>query len=376
MTAARILEDRLRGRLERLRNKDRFRKLISRSGIDLSSNDYLGMASHPRVKEAMIRALDDDIPSGSTGSRLLRGNAPEHEILEKQLALLEHRQAALIFNSGYDANVGVLSTLCGASDFIFSDAYIHASAIDGIRASGATRHIFDHNDMDHLESLLKQHSGGRSRFIVVESVYSMDGDLAPLHKLTELAKQYGALLIVDEAHATGVFGPDGAGLCARDGIEPFLSIHTCGKAWGSFGAFVACSEIVRDFLVNQCRRFIFTTALPPLLPIQWQTALEIIRNESWRSERALSLAARFRQEMKGIADTGQSKSQIVPLICGSDAAALKAAEHCQQAGFDIRAIRPPTVPVGTARLRIAFNALLTDDDLERLIQCCRSFYGG
>jgi len=375
MSAEQAINEALEGRLRLLKRKDRYRQLIGRQGIDLSSNDYLGLAEHPRIRAAMVQALHENIPLGSAGSRLLRGNTSWHLALEERLAGFKGQEAALIFNSGYDANVGVISTLCGAGDVVFSDALIHASMIDGIRASKAEKVVFPHNDMAALEQALTEHTGKRRRFIAVESLYSMDGDKAPLKLLDDLARRHDALLIVDEAHATGLFGKDGAGLANQAGIQPFVAVHTCGKAWGAFGAFVSCSQLVKDYLVNCCRRFIFTTAPPPLFAIQWHGVLDVIRDEPWRGEKALAMAALFREKMKGIADTGQSDSQIVPVICGSDQRAMMAAKACQDAGFDIRAIRPPTVPAGSARLRIAFNAGIEEDQVMDLIACCKSFFG-
>ncbi len=365
----------LRGRLNRLRNKNRYRKLIGRTGIDLSSNDYLGLAQHPAIRAAMIQALQDGVPLGAAGSRLLRGNTDWHESLEERLAQFKRHEAALIFNSGYDANVGVISTLCGPSDVVFSDALIHASMIDGIRASKAQRVVFPHNNMQDLEEAIVRHQSKGRRFIVVESLYSMDGDRAPLEELDDLARRYDALLIVDEAHATGLFGQNGAGLADEAGIKPFVAIHTCGKAWGASGAFISCSQIVKDYLVNSCRHFIFTTAPPPLTAIQWSAALDVIRDEPERAQKALRFAGLFRKHMNGLVSTGQSDTQIVPVICGSDKLANLAASACNDAGFDVRAIRPPTVPMNSARLRIAFNALLEEEDVMGLIACCKRFFG-
>ena len=221
------LEAQLTAELKSLAEQDRLRGLIQPNGIDLTSNDYLGLTSHPAIRQALIHALERGIPLGSGGSRLLRGNNRDHDALENELARFKQSEAALIFNSGYDANVGVFSTLCGPDDVVFSDALIHASMIDGIRASGAQKQIFAHNDMAALDRALSRRIPGRNRFIAVESLYSMEGDRAPLARLHALAQRHDARLIVDEAHATGVFGPDGAGLCAQArnptlGRDPYL----------------------------------------------------------------------------------------------------------------------------------------------------------
>jgi len=369
-----IFEDRLRSRLNRLAARDRLRSLEPRRGIDLSSNDYLGLSNHPAIRAALQQALADGIPLGATGSRLLRGNTEWHEALETRLAAFKGSEAALIFNSGYEANLGVLSTLIQPVDLVFSDALIHASMIDGIRASKAEKIIFPHNDMTALEMALAKAQREQVKFIVVESLYSMEGDRAPLELLADLAQRYGALLIVDEAHATGVFGVGGAGLLNLAGVTPLVAIHTCGKAWGASGAFISCTALVKQYLVNRCRNLIFTTAPPPLMAIQWHAVLDLMASESWRAARALDLAASFRAAVAGEVETGSSDSQIVPILCGSEARALWAAEQFRQAGFDIRAIRPPTVPIGGARLRLAFNARLEDGQVARLVDCCRDIF--
>nr|WP_243435852.1 8-amino-7-oxononanoate synthase [Acanthopleuribacter pedis] len=341
--------------------------------MDLSSNDYLGLAEHPWIRQRLQAALADGIPLGSGGSRLLRGNTAHHEAAERAVADFAGAPAALMFNSGYDANVGVITTLTGAGDRLFADELVHASMIDGMRQTKAVRHNFRHNDMAHLRELLARDAAehmGRSgtRFILIESVYSMDGDVAPLQEIVALAEQYEAFLIVDEAHATGVFGPQGRGLCAAQGMGhvPLVTLHTCGKAWSSFGAFVTCSEAVKQRLINRCRNFIFTTAMPPLTAVHHLAVLDVLQHESWRAEKVLALAQRFRDHMHGRLDMGQSVTQIVPVILGTDQRACFFAESLQAGGYDIRAIRPPTVPRGSARLRLAFNAKLDEADVDRL----------
>ncbi len=365
------LQARLLSRLDLLRGKDRLRQLSSRRGLDFSSNDYLGLTEHPAIREAVAQALRAGVPLGSGGSRLLRGNDRTHERLERRLAAFKGTEAALVFNSGYEANVGLMTALCAAGDVVFSDALVHASMIDGIRATKAERVVFPHNDLAALEQALARFPRTRTKIIAVESLYSMDGDRAPLPQLARLAEDSGACLIVDEAHATGVHGPGGAGLLAKAGVVPLASVHTCGKALGGFGAFVACSQVLKDYLVNACRRFVFTTAPPPLMMAQIEAALDVLEREPWRRERVLASAARLRAGLSQFADIGASDAQITPVILGSDRAALSAAAALQAEGFDIRAIRPPTVPRGTARLRIAVNAKVDDADIDRLIAACR-----
>ena len=367
------LDNSLSGRLRRLQSKDRYRHLRLPHGIDLSSNDYLGLANHPHIRKGLLDALESGISLGSTGSRLLRGNTSWHQATEARVAAFMGSETALLFNSGYDANTGVIATLCGKGDAIFSDALVHASTIDGIKASGAHRFIFPHNNIAALAKLLKNCPPVREKFIVVESLYSMEGDLAPLPELSDLATCHGAHLVVDEAHATGIFGPTGAGLVEEQGLQgaPLVSIHTCGKALGGFGAFISCSRLVREYLINHCRRFIFTTALNPLNLVHLNRALDLIQSESWRRAKALEYANGFRNALSGLIDMGRSESQIVPLILGSDRAAVTAARVFQDEGFDVRAIRPPTVPMGTSRLRVAFNAKLTAAQFNRFIKTCQ-----
>lgn len=357
---------------QRLAAKGRLRELRLPAGLDFSSNDYLGLADHPAIRRRLRDALDDGLALGAGGSRLLRGNTSWHEQAEQAVAAFKGAPAALMFNSGYDANVGVITTLTGAGDRLFADALVHASMIDGMRQSKAARHTFRHNDLDHLQQLLAAdhatHPSGGRRFILIESLYSMDGDVAPLRAMAELAARYDADLIVDEAHATGVFGPAGRGLAAAAGVAhvPLVTLHTCGKAWSSFGAFVTCSEAVKQRLINRCRNFIFTTAMPPWVAVHWLAVLEVLQRESDRAEKVLALAAAFRARFAGRLAMGESESQIVPVILGSDPRACFYAARLQAAGFDIRAVRPPTVPRGTARLRLAFNAKLSTADVVRL----------
>lgn len=368
------LPDRIARRLTKLRRKNRFRELAPSQGIDLTSNDYLGLADHPRIRQAIISALEEGVPLGSGGSRLLRGNTPWHMQLESRLAQFKQAEAALIFNSGFEANVGVLSTLCRPGDLVFADELVHASMIDGLRQSKVDYKLFPHNDMETLNQLLKKFTSTRARFILVESLYSMDADRAPLPQLAEFANTHQAHLIVDEAHATGIFGERGSGLLEEANLvkAPLVTVHTCGKAWGSFGAFVSCSQMVKDYLINHCRPFIFTTALPPILLIQWLAVLDVLEQEPWRRQKVLEHAARLRNAVRGLTPLDEANAPIVPIILGDEAKALAAAAQLQSQGFDVKAIRPPSVPLGTSRLRIALNANLRDQDMDRLIQACRA----
>lgn len=360
--------------LKSLRARDNYRQLSTSGKLDFTSNDYLGLSDHPQIRAAMIKALEEGIPLGSGGSRLLRGNHYWHEHLEAQLAEFRGVEAALAFNSGFDANVGVVSTLCSTAGLVLSDSRNHASIIDGVRLSRASYEIFPHGDCGAVEEILKRYQGKAAPVIVTESVFSMDGDRAPLEDLVALAERYGAGLIVDEAHATGVLGTEGAGL-VKDletrGV-PLISVHTCGKAFGGQGAFVACSQGVKDYLVNMCRTFIFTTALPPLAMAQWEAVLQVIHEEPWRRSHVLKMAERLREGLRGIADCGDSTTQIVPVILGGNARALDVASRLQDAGFDIRAIRYPTVPEGEARLRIAVNAGHNEATIHSLVEALKN----
>lgn len=363
---------RMAARLERQQKKARRRQLQLPCGIDFSSNDYLGLANHAAIRQALQQALADGVPLGSGGSRLLRGNHHWHTDFERELAVWKGSESALLFSSGYAANVGLIGSLCQPSDLIFTDALIHASMIDGIKESKAKWLSFNHNDPLHLRQLLDTHSQHQGvRWILVESLYSMDGDRAPLAELAEIAQSHQATLVVDEAHATGVFGTQGRGLLDVAGLDAsqVIAVHTCGKAWGASGAFVTCPQLVRDFLINQCRGFIYSTAPSPLQIVQWRAAKNLIANEPERAQHVLDLAAQFRQAFARDLDMGKSDSQIVPIIIGDDQRCLEIAASLQAQGFDIRAIRPPSVPRGTARLRVSFSAKHTPDQLERLITC-------
>jgi 8-amino-7-oxononanoate synthase len=363
--------DRLREELKRLESGRQLRRLEQVQGIDLSSNDYLGLASDPRLKRAVIRALEQGERAGSTGSRLLSGNAERWENLESEFAQYVGSEASLFFSSGYAANTGLLSAVLGPDDIVYSDNANHASIIDGIRLSKARKVIFPHLDLNFLEDRLRASPPGGHRFIVVESVFSMEGDRAPLREIAGLSERHGAELIVDEAHATGVFGPEGRGAIAEEARPPCVlaSVHTCGKAFGSAGAFVACSEVLKQFLVNRARSFIFSTALPPYLAAQVSASINIVREADDLRARLHSLAAALQAQLRAQGwNTGNSASQIVPVILGSNELALATAARLQRACFAVRAIRPPSVPEGTSRLRLSLNARLSFEDLQRLTQ--------
>jgi 7-keto-8-aminopelargonate synthetase-like enzyme len=369
------------------------RTLRSPAGIDLSSNDYLGLAQHPRIKAAMAAAVERE-GAGSTGSRLLRGERDSFAALERRFAQLKGTERALYFSSGYLANIAVMTTFAEAGDVIVSDAHNHASLIDGMRLSPARRHIFPHNDVAVVRRTLdgaglseagRAGQAGRAGsasaeatadkgagecFVVVESLFSMDGDEAPLGEYAELCAQSGAHLIVDEAHGVGVYGSRGSGLVEEHGVaeQVFLSISTAGKALGVAGAFVAGPAWAIEYLIQRARPFIFSTAPPPSLASAIYASLTLVEQEPERRERVRELAASLRSRLTaaGVA-IGPGTSHIVPVLIGDNDAAVGAAELLQHDGFDVRAIRPPAVPPGTARLRVSVNANLTQELVEQFV---------
>src|SRR5712691_3919033 len=355
--------DRLTNELSALRAADQLRDLASPSGIQLGSNDYLGLSTHPRLKAAIVRALDEDERFCSTGSRLLTGNHERWDNLETEFAGFVVAEAALYFPTGYAANIGLLTSVLNEGDIVFSDAANHASLIDGIRLSRARRVIVPHLDLDYLERELKQassHAG--EKFIVVERIFSMDGDKAPLSELISLCERYAAWLIVDEAHSTGVIDPIKRPDCV------LATVHTCGKALASMGAFVAGSRTLRDFLVNRARTFIFTTGLPPYCAAHVHEAMILAAGSDARRKQLAELGEYLRNNMQGLGfNTGRSESQIVPLVLGSNETVLRFASVLTAAGFSVSAIRPPTVPVGTSRIRISLNANLSFGDMDRFL---------
>ena len=348
---ARLLED--------LEAKQARRELLSSVGVDFTSNDYLGLARSPRLTAAMMRALEQGVACGSGGSRLLRGNHPEHERLEHEAAQFFNAERVLLFGSGYAANLGILSTLPQRGDLVLHDEHIHASAHDGIKLGRAGAAAFAHNDASAAEDAIKswRASGGvGTPWIVVESLYSMDGDFAPLADLRALAKGQEAMLLIDEAHATGVFGGDGRGLAAEyEGSPDILVVHTGGKALGSSGALVAGAALLCDFLVNRARPFIFATAPPPLIAAALSESLRILKDEPERRARLGELSDYAASRLSAELGRSSPGSQIFPFIVGESGPTLEIAAKLRADGFDVRAIRPPTVPPGTARLRISIT---------------------
>jgi 8-amino-7-oxononanoate synthase len=357
--------------LENLRARDRLRALGAREGLDFTSNDYLALAESTAYRDAAAAALARGVPIGAGGSRLLRGNHEEHEALEREAARFFNSESALFFGAGFAANEALLATLPQRGDLIVHDALIHASAHEGMRLSRAESVSAAHNDARGFDDAIRgwRAKGGTGRpWIVTESLYSMDGDTALLDELAALAERHDAFLLIDEAHATGVFGPGGRGLAhALEGRDNVITLHTCGKALGLFGALVCLPRVLRDFLINRCRQFIFATAPSPLLAACARAALGIVEQAD---ERRAALAARVKmagRELRRACGVEPSGSQILPVIAGADGRALALASRMRAHGYDIRAIRPPTVPEGTARLRIALTLNVSEEQIAAMI---------
>jgi 8-amino-7-oxononanoate synthase len=357
--------------LRALEHRNQLRSLAEIHGVNLCSNDYLGLAGNPALHESVSLALQQTKRIGGTGSRLLSGQTEAWRELETRFATFAGAESALFFTTGYAANVGLLSALITKDDVIYSDAQNHASLIDGMRLSGARKVIYPHLNLHVLEDALRQEAGAPWRKVIVtESVFSMDGDIAPLTDILALAEKYGAALIVDEAHATAVHGPGGRGIAAQAGIvqRVLAVIHTCGKGLGSAGAFVCGPAVLKEHLINHARTFIFSTALPPYFSKQVAAALELSITMDLERHYLLNNASRFVHQLHAHGfDTTASASQIVPIVLGNNEDALDAAEHLQRDGFAVRAIRPPTVPEGSSRIRLSLTSLIPEQELTRLV---------
>jgi glycine C-acetyltransferase/8-amino-7-oxononanoate synthase len=323
----------------------------------LCSNNYLGLADHPRVRTAAAEAAMR-WGAGAGASRLVSGTMTPHKRLEERLAHFKGRDSALLFGSGYLANTGVIAALARPGDVVFSDERNHASIIDGCRMSRAETFVYDHGDLDHLEWGIEQ-AEGRGALIVTDSVFSMDGDIAPLQGLVEVAAQHGVRLVVDEAHATGTIGPGGRGALALAGLEDQVDVivGTLGKALGSYGAFVACERAMMHYLVNGARTFIFSTAPSPPSAAAALAALELLEERPHRVAKLQTNAAALRSELELLGfDVGDSRTHIVPLIVGDADRAVQLCEAGLERGVFAQAIRPPTVPPQTSRLRLSVMA--------------------
>ena len=358
-------------RLRRLRpwhwSKDELHDADGRSLIDASSNDYLGLSQHPLVK-ARAAEWAERHGAGAPASRLVTGTRDITLAVEQRLADFKRCEAALLFSTGFQANTTVIPALARVGDgetAIFSDALNHASIVHGCRLARARTQVFRHNDLDHLDQLLGQFPG--RKLIVTESVFSMDGDRADLPALVQLAERHGAALYVDEAHATGVLGPQGRGLAAESGGVDVV-MGTLGKAFGAFGAYIAGSRALIDYLVNSCPGFIYTTALPPAVLGAVDAALDLVPDMDQERAQLARNSQRLRDVLTHLNyDTLSSSTQIIPAVIGSEADALAAAQRLENAGVLTVAIRPPTVPEGTSRLRLTLHANLGEAGMQRLL---------
>ncbi len=365
-------KNRLESQAEERRVLGRARAIQPACGLDFCSNDYLGLRRDPRLAEAAAAAAQT-FGAGAGAARLLRGDTPLHQELEATLAQWKGTEACLLFNTGFQANATLLPALLGRGDAVFSDALNHASLVDGCRlarADGTHVGIYRHRDTEDLDGQLTAWRAGAPAgavaLVATDAVFSMDGDAADLPALIEVCDRHGALLLIDEAHATGLLGSDGAGLAQHQGVHGRvpLVMGTLGKGIGAFGAFICCPEVLREHLLNTARGFIFSTALPPPVVGAALAGIRLARAEPWRRERALALAGRLR---KALGQPDQP-SAIVPIPVGPDVEAVRIARGLQDRGFDVRAVRPPTVPAGSARLRITTGAHLEDAPVDALIR--------
>ena len=373
----------LQTELKNLRDKGLYRSLRRVEGdqgsmlfiddrevINFSSNNYLGLANHPALRAAAKEAIDR-YGCGSGASRLISGNMTLHEELEDKIAELKGTEGALVFNSGFQANTGVIPVLVGKGDVILSDALNHASIIDGCRLSRSEVVVYGHCNMDQLELALKQAPVRGRKLIVTESLFSMDGDEAPLTDIVSLAEKYGATVMVDEAHATGVYEPNGAGLVAKLGLGDRILIQmgTLGKALGGFGAYIAGTRSLRELLINRCRSFIFTTSLPPAVMAISIAALDLVKKEPQRRQELRENSEQLRAGLKALGFIlGDSRSQILPLMVGDATRCMQLSELLLENGVFAQGIRPPTVPVDTSRLRITLMATHTPEQINQALQ--------
>lgn len=361
------MRDGLDERLAALATRDQRRTLRTGRGVDLTSNDYLGLSQDEHIREALIRALQAGIAHGGTGSRLLSGQHTAWRDLELRVAEWQGTEAALFHATGFAANSGLMAALAEDGDVIVSDALNHASLIDGVRLSRAERVIVPHGDLDAVRDALRARPGRRA-WVVLESIHSMEGDRADLPAWATLCASHGALLIIDDAHATGIDGPAGQGMVVGSGVRDgvFASVHTAGKALGLSGAFVCGPQRLIDWLVNTSRPFVFSTAPGPFLASGLHAALDRVADDADLRARPDQLATRLRVALGPTVDVGRSHSAIVPVIVGTNARALALQAHLAARGWDARAIRPPTVTPGSARVRLVVRAPLSTSQIDQL----------
>jgi 8-amino-7-oxononanoate synthase len=332
----------------------------------LCSNDYLGLANHPSLRQAAVQAMER-YSFGAGASRLISGTSPLHQALEDSIACFKGTEAAIVFNSGYSANTGIIPAIAGTGDVILSDSLNHASIIDGCRLSKAEVLVYRHKDVGQVETLLQKYLNARRKLIVTDGVFSMDGDIAPLRDLVSLSEKYDAILMVDDAHGTGVLGKTGRGTVEHLGLSGRVPIQmgTLGKAFGSFGAYAAGSNDLINMLINNARSYIYSTALPPSVCAASLAAIAVVEQDPERRDRLWKNRSRFVNGLKSIGiSTGNSETPIIPIVIGDSGRALKAAERLFECGIYASAIRPPTVPVNAARIRTTVTAAHTEDDID------------
>ncbi|HAI14756.1 MAG TPA: 8-amino-7-oxononanoate synthase [Phycisphaerales bacterium] len=344
--------------------------------LNLAGNDYLGLGSHPDIKAAAINAIQNQ-GIGSGASKLVTGHSPQTTEMELEFAAFKHAQAALLFPTGYMANLGVITSLAGDDDVILIDKLTHASLIDAARSSSATVRVFPHGNMDKLARLLERNKACRRRLIVTDSVFSMDGDVADLPAICDLAKQYDAITIVDEAHGTGVLGEHGSGLCELQNVQQQIDvvISTASKAMGSLGGIVTANRIIIDTLINNARSLIYTTAPPPSQVASIQAAIKVIKLEPWRRQRVTAMSKQVRDAVKELGyalPECDVPTPIIPLITGSAEAAVQLSEHLNKHGIHAPAIRPPTVAPNSSRVRISLRCDLTDEHVSQLMDALKN----
>lgn len=361
---------RLAQELSRLRSESRHRSLNLPQGVDFTSNDYLGLSGHPALRQAIIDALAAGAGAGTVGSRLLRGHQPGHAALEAFAASFFGCERALYFSTGFLANLALFTTLPSRRDAVICDERVHASVKEGVHAGHARVYRARHNDVGAFADAIgrARRAGAQAVFIAIESVYSMDGDIGPVAELHALARAEDAVLIVDEAHGTGIFGATGRGFSEGRYDDRLIVLHTCGKALGVAGGLVCAPAIAIDYLINAARPFIYSTAPPAYVAAAVQRALMLVDEEPWRRQRLLQLSAfaAGRLAQGAGAALAAAGTQILPVILGSETTAVAAAAALQRRGFDVRAIRPPTVPAGTSRLRISLGADRTEAEIAAL----------
>lgn len=350
------LFDRWATALDQLQAQGRYRRFALPRGIDFTSNDYLGYGTQ------LTESNGHGLPRTGTASRLLRGHHAVWDEVEERLAGWHRAEAVQMMTSGYSANEGLISTLMEPGDWVATDELNHACIADGLRLARCRRFSYRHNDLNHLEDGLKTEAArndpDRARFVITESLFSMDGDCSPLPEIANIAERYGAHLIVDEAHSTGCFGASGSGCVDESGVRDrvLATVHTGGKALGVTGAYVAGSKLLKEYLTNRCRHLIFTTALPPAVGAWWQERIPRVETDT-AARRALHWkVGLFRHELTRLGVSALGSHYIVPFVVGDDARAVAAGTRLQGQGFDVRAIRPPSVAPGTARLRISVHA--------------------